>query len=87
MISCREGDMHDMSFIAELKRRNVAKMAALYVVAAWLILQAAEVLTSLLPVPEWTGPFIVILLVLGFFPAVIFSWVFEITPEGLKRIL
>ena len=77
--------MHDMSFIAELKRRNVAKMAALYVVAAWLILQAAEVLTSLLPVPEWTGPFIVILLVLGFFPAVIFSWVFEMTPEGLKR--
>jgi len=74
-----------MSFIAELKRRNVVKVAVLYVVAAWLLLQVADVLSSLLPVPDWTGSLVFILLVLGFPPAVIFSWVYEITPEGIRR--
>jgi len=74
-----------MSFIAELKRRNVVKVAVLYVVAAWLLLQVADVLSSLLPVPDWTGSLVFILLVLGFPPAIIFSWVYEITPEGIKR--
>jgi len=57
-----------MSFFAELKRRNVTRMAALYVVAAWLIMQAAQVLTSLLPVPDWTGPFVVTILALDLDP-------------------
>jgi adenylate cyclase len=74
-----------MSFIAELKRRNVVKVAVLYVVAAWLLLQVADVLSSLLPVPDWTGSLVFILLVLGFPPAIIFSWVYEITPEGIRR--
>ncbi len=74
-----------MSFYEELKRRNVARVAVLYVIASWLLLQVTDVLSSLLPVPEWTGSFVVMLLLLGFFPVMIFSWVYEITPEGLKR--
>jgi len=74
-----------MSFIEELKRRNVAKVVVLYVVFAWLLLQVTDVLSSLLPVPEWTGSLVFILLVIGFPPVVIFSWVYELTPEGLKR--
>ena len=73
-----------MSFLKELKRRNVTKVAVLYVVASWLILQVTEVLSSLLPVPHWTGSLVVLLLVIGFPLALIFSWVFELTPEGLK---
>ncbi|MGB5543368.1 MAG: hypothetical protein WBO15_08210, partial [Gammaproteobacteria bacterium] len=74
-----------MSFFEELKRRNVAKVAVLYLIASWLLLQVTDVLSSLLPVPEWAGSLVVMLLALGFLPAVIFSWVYEMTPEGLKR--
>ena len=74
-----------MSFYEELKRRNVAKVAVLYLIASWLLLQVTDVLASLLPVPEWTGSFVVMLLVLGFLPVLTFSWVYEMTPEGLKR--
>ncbi len=74
-----------MSFLEELKRRNVAKVAVLYVIASWLLLQVTDVLSSLLPVPEWAGSFVVMLLMLGFVPALVFSWVYEMTPEGLKR--
>jgi len=74
-----------MSFFAELKRRNVIRMAILYLVASWVLLQLTDVLSSLLPVPEWTGSLVVLLLALGFAPALIFAWVFEMTPEGLRR--
>ncbi len=74
-----------MSLIQELKRRNVIRVGVLYLVAAWLLLQLTDVLSSLLPVPESAGSLVILLLVLGFFPVVIFSWVFEMTPEGLKR--
>jgi TolB-like protein len=74
-----------MSFLEEIKRRNVAKVAILYIVASWLLLQVTDVLSSLLQVPDWAGPFVVMLLILGFVPALIFSWVYEMTPEGLKR--
>jgi len=74
-----------MSFLEELNRRNVVKVAVLYVVASWLILQVADVLSSLLPVPEWTGSLVFIFLALGFPLVMIFSWVYELTPEGLKR--
>ena len=74
-----------MSFFGELKRRNVAKVAVLYIVASWLILQVTDVLASLLPVPEWTGSFVFVLLAIGFPLVLIFSWVYELTPEGLKR--
>ena len=74
-----------MSFIDEIKRRNVAKVGVLYVVAAWLLLQVTDVLSSLLPVPVWTGSLVFILLVIGFPLVLIFSWIYELTPEGIKR--
>lgn len=74
-----------MSLIAELKRRNVIRAAVLYVFAAWLTLQVTEVLSSLLPLPQWIGPLVVALLALAFPLVVIFSWVYELTPEGFKR--
>jgi len=74
-----------MSFFAELKRRNVYRVAALYVIVSWLLLQAADVFTSFLPLPEWTGGLIFLLLVIGFPVALIFAWAFELTPEGLRR--
>ena len=74
-----------MSLIQELKRRNVIRVGVLYLISAWLLLQLTDVLSSLLSVPESAGSIVVMLLVLGFFPVVIFAWVFEMTPEGLKR--
>ncbi len=74
-----------MSLFEELKRRNVIRVGILYLVAVWLLLQLTDVLSSLLPVPESTGSLVILLLVLGFFPVMIFAWVYEMTPEGLKR--
>jgi len=74
-----------MSLFEELKRRNVVKVAVLYVVASWLLLQVADVLFPNLGAPDWAFGFVLGLLILFFFPAVIFSWVYEMTPEGLKR--
>ncbi len=74
-----------MSFFAELKRRNVVRVGIAYIVASWLLLQLTEVLVELLALPEVAGKFVVLLLVIGFVPAVIFAWAFELTPEGLKR--
>ena len=74
-----------MSLIKELKRRNVIRVGILYLVAAWLLLQLTDVLSSLLSVPESAGSIVVLLLILGFFPVVIFAWVYEMTPDGLKR--
>jgi len=74
-----------MSFVEELKRRNVAKVAVLYIVFAWLLLQVTDVLSSLLPVPEWTGSLVFVLLVIGFPAVLTFSWIYELTPEGIKR--
>ncbi len=74
-----------MSLFQELKRRNVIRVAALYLVSSWVLLQLTDVLSSLLNVPEFAGSIVVLLLILGFIPVVIFAWVFEMTPEGLKR--
>jgi len=74
-----------MSFFDELKRRNVVKMTLLYAVASWLILQVADLSVSLLELPHWIGKTIFLLLALGFPFVLIFSWVYEMTPEGLRR--
>ena len=74
-----------MTFFQELKRRNVVRVGALYLVGAWLLLQLTDVLSSLLPVPEWTGSLVFLLLAVGFFPVMLFAWVYEMTPEGLRR--
>lgn len=74
-----------MSFFSELKRRNVLRVSILYIIAAWLILQIADVAISLLSLPDWTGKLVFMLVALGFIPALLFSWLYELTPEGLKR--
>ena len=72
-----------MSLFAELQRRNVIRMAGLYLVVAWLIIELAEML--LLGVPDWVLQAVTVMLALGFAPALVFSWVYELTPEGVKR--
>ncbi len=74
-----------MHLLAELKRRNVIRMAGLYLVASWLIIQVAETLLPIFETPGWVLKALVVLLAIGFLPALVFSWVFELTPEGLKR--
>jgi TolB-like protein/Tfp pilus assembly protein PilF len=74
-----------MSFFGELKRRNVIRMVGLYLVGAWLVVQVAGTVLPMFGAPEWLPRTIVVLLAIGFVPAVIFSWVFELTPQGLKR--
>ncbi len=73
------------SFLTELKRRNVIRFAGLYLVGAWLLIQVAGTVLPMFGAPDWLPRSVVILLALGFLPALIFSWVFELTPEGLKR--
>jgi TolB-like protein/Tfp pilus assembly protein PilF len=77
--------MNSRNLFAELKRRNVYKVAVAYAVVAWLIIQAASILLPTFEAPEWVMKVIVLLLVLGFPAALIFSWAFEITPEGIVR--
>ena len=74
-----------MSLYAELKRRHVFRVALFYVVAAWLVVQVAETVLPLFEVPDGVLRGLVVLLAIGFVPVVIFSWVYELTPEGLKR--
>jgi TolB-like protein len=69
----------------ELKRRNVFRMAGLYLVGAWLLVQVASTVLPTFDVPSWALRGLIITLALGFFPALIFSWVFELTPQGLRR--
>src|SRR5881394_3433144 len=73
------------NFFAELKRRNVIRAAGLYLVGAWLLTQVASTVLPMFGAPDWLPRSIVILLAIGFLPALIFSWVFELTPQGLKR--
>src|SRR5256885_12037925 len=73
------------NFFAELKRRNVIRMAGLDLVGAWLLTQVASTILPMFGAPDWLPRSIVILLAIAFIPALIFSWIFELTPEGLKR--
>ena len=73
-----------MGLVSELKRRNVLRMAVLYVVAAWLIVQVAGVLIDLAQLPDWIGTTTLWLLAIGFPLALVFSWFYEITPGGIS---
>src|SRR5437879_2662990 len=77
--------MNQRNFFAELKRRNVIRAAGLYLVGAWLLTQVASTVLPMFGAPDWLPRSIVILLTIGFLPALIFSWAFELTPQGLKR--
>ncbi len=74
-----------MRLLAELKRRNVIRMAGLYLVGAWLLIQIAETLLPIFHTPDWVLQALVVVLALGLLPALVFSWVYELTPDGLKR--
>jgi TolB-like protein/tetratricopeptide (TPR) repeat protein len=70
---------------AELKRRNVFRVAAAYAVVAWLLIQAADILLGNFGAPDWVFKSFVALLLLGFPLALFLSWAYELTPEGVKR--
>src|SRR5438477_8587284 len=77
--------MNASNFLAELKRRNVYKVAVAYAVAGWALSQGIAQVFPVFDVPNWAIRMIVLLIVLGFPVAVVFAWFFEITPEGVKR--
>jgi TolB-like protein len=74
-----------MSLFGELKRRNVFRVAAAYVAFAWLVIQVVEVLFPVFGLREAAIRVVVILLAIGFLPAVVSAWAFELTPEGFRR--
>lgn len=74
-----------MSLIAELKRRNVFRVAIAYIIVAWLTIQVIDVLVPLLSLPEVIGRALILVLVVGFPIALILAWAFELTPEGIKK--
>jgi TolB-like protein/Flp pilus assembly protein TadD len=76
--------MNQRNFFAELKRRNVYKVAVAYAVVAWLLIQAASILFPTFEAPTWVMKIFVAVIVLGFPLALVLSWAFEITPEGIK---
>ena len=74
-----------MSLLAELRRRSIFRVAAAYLVVGWLL---TEVLTTILPTlgaPEWAARAVILIFAFGFIPTVIFSWFYEVTPDGIKR--
>jgi len=73
-----------LRWVEEIKRRNVGRVALLYLVACWFILEPVHVVFHMLDVPVWANRLVVILMAVAFLPVVIFAWVFEITPDGLK---
>jgi TolB-like protein/Tfp pilus assembly protein PilF len=72
-------------FFTELKRRNVIRVAGLYLVGAWLLIQVASTMLPAFEAPGWILRAIITTLAIGFIPTLIFSWSFELTPQGLKR--
>jgi len=74
-----------MSFFEELKRRNVFRVGIAYVVTAWLLLQVSDLVFPRLGLPDSAVTLVMALLGLGFIPALIFAWAFELTPEGIKK--
>jgi adenylate cyclase len=73
------------NFFAQLKRRNVYKVAIAYAVVAWLLMQVATQVFPFLEIPNWAIRLVIMLIVIGFPIALVIAWAFELTPEGLKR--
>jgi TolB-like protein/cytochrome c-type biogenesis protein CcmH/NrfG len=74
-----------MTFVAELKRRNVIRVAIAYVAVSWLVMQVCTLGVQVLELPNTISKGLLVLLAIGFIPALVFSWVYELTPEGLKK--
>jgi len=80
-----ERGRESINFFVELKRRNVYKVAVAYAVVAWLVIQAASIFLPAFDAPPWVMKIFIIVIVLGSPVALVLSWAFEITPEGIKR--
>ncbi len=74
-----------MSLFKELKRRNVFKVAIVYIIVGWLLLQVSDTLAPALRLPEWIHSAVAFVVILGLPIAVVFAWAYELTPEGLKK--
>jgi adenylate cyclase len=74
-----------LSLFTELKRRNVFRMAGVYLVVAWLAIQIGETVLPIFDTPAWVLKALVALAAIGFLPSLVFSWIFELTPQGLRR--
>jgi hypothetical protein len=75
-----------MSLFQELKRRKVLRVGAAYVVVSWVIIEVVVTLRELFPeMPLWLGQALIVLLVVGIVPVLIFSWLYELTPTGVER--
>ena len=74
-----------MSLFNELKRRNVIRVAAAYLIIGWLLAQVSTTLEAALNLPPWFDTLIVTVMLIGFPIALIISWVYELTPEGIKK--
>src|SRR5882762_997167 len=77
--------MNSHNFFAELKRRNVYKVAVAYAVVGWLVIQISSTVLPTFHAPEWVVQTLVVLVALGFPIALVIAWAFELTPEGIKR--
>jgi hypothetical protein len=73
------------NFFAELKRRNVYKVAVAYAVVGWVIAQIATQIFPFLEIPNWIVRLVIVLIAIGFPIALVIAWAFEATPEGIKR--
>ena len=74
-----------MNFFAELKRRNVFRVAIAYLISAWVVAQVSDLVLSSIQAPSWVMKVLLLVMGLGFIAALIISWAYEITPEGIKR--
>jgi hypothetical protein len=74
-----------MSFFEELKRRNVVRVGIAYGVATWLLIQVTDIVFPRIGLPDSAVTLVIALLAIGFIPALIIAWAFEMTPEGIKR--
>src|SRR5947209_11654379 len=77
--------MNQHNFFAELKRRNVYKVAVTYTIVGWLLVQVATQVFPFLEIPNWVVRLVIALVVIGFPIALVIAWAFEATPEGIKR--
>jgi TolB-like protein/Tfp pilus assembly protein PilF len=73
------------SFFGELKRRNVVRVAIVYVIVGWVLMQIGDVMFPALRLPEWTTTMLVAFLILGFPISIVLAWAYEVTPVGIKR--
>jgi hypothetical protein len=74
-----------VALLEELKRRNVIRVAGLYLIGSWLMVQVAATLLPVFEAPAWVMKVLLVVLAAGFVAALISSWIFELTPDGLKR--